>query len=113
MKRTIYLAAAILLLNLAALSSHAATTTVLTADKLTKEAVAAMTPKEKHARLLEIKQRVETIKAMDKSLMTKEERKAYRAELKDLKKETKLIDPRVYFFAAGIVIIVILVLIIF
>jgi len=64
MKRTIYLAAAIMLLSLAALSSHAATTTVLTADKLTKEVVAAMTPEEKHTRLLEIKQRVEAIKAI-------------------------------------------------
>jgi uncharacterized protein YpuA (DUF1002 family) len=113
MKRTIYLAAVILLLNLVALSTHAAPTSVLTADKLTKEVVATMTPEEKQARLLEIKERVQELKAMNKSLMTTEERKAYRAELKDLKKESKLIDPSLYLIGAGIVILIILLLIIF
>jgi len=50
---------------------------------------------------------------MNKSLMTTEERKAYRAELKDLKKESKLIDPSLYLIGAGIVILIILLLIIF
>jgi hypothetical protein len=111
MKKTLYLAVVIMLLSLAAFSSRAEGTTP-PAPKLTKEAVAAMTPEEKQTRLQEIKLRVEEIKAMDKSTMTKAERKEFRAELKELKEDSKLIDPRVYFFAAGIIIIAILVLII-
>jgi hypothetical protein len=113
MKKNIYLAAAILLLNLAAFSSHAATAAASLPDKLTKEAVAAMTPEEKQARLEEIKQRVEAIKALDKSTMTREERKAYRAELKEMKQESKLIDPSLYIIGAIIVALVIILLIIF
>jgi hypothetical protein len=115
MKKTIYLAAAVMLLTLATLTSHAATTGAANIGPLaplTKEAILAMTPEEKQARLVEIKARVEEIKALDKSTMTTAERKAYKAELKEMKKESKLIDPTIYIIGAVIVAIVIIVLII-
>ena len=41
------------------------------------------------SRLAEIKQRVEEIRAMDKSQLSKSERKSLRNELRDMKKELK------------------------
>jgi uncharacterized protein (DUF885 family) len=112
MKKTIYLAAVVMLLCLSALSTHAEGTITPATAKLTKEAVAAMTPEEKQARLQEIKQRVEEMRAMDMSTLTKAEKKEYKAEVRELKQDSKLLDPKFYVIIAAIVIIIILILII-
>jgi|GEM_PF-6282832 len=57
MKKRIYLFAITMLLSFAALSSHAAT--------FNKEAIANMSIEQKQARIEEIKERVDEIKAMD------------------------------------------------
>lgn len=74
-----------------------------------KERVANMTDAEKKARAEAIKERVYEIRAMDKSKLTKEERKALRAELKDMKKEARAIQG--IYLSVGAVIIIILLLI--
>ena len=86
-------------------------TSIYAADKIpTKEQVAAMTTEQKEARLEEISNRVNEIKAMDKSNLSKAERKALRNELKDMKKESKVVSGGVY-LSVGAIIIIILVLI--
>jgi hypothetical protein len=111
MKKTIYLIAATLVLTLSALTSHAAT---ITGDPFTKEAIAAMTPEQKQARVEEIKQRIEEIRAMDKSQLTKPERKELRAEVKSLKQESNDLGiNKMYIYIAAIVALIIILLIIF
>ena len=74
-----------------------------------KERVANMTDAEKKARAEAIKERVYEIKAMDRSKLTKAERKALRSELKDMKKEARAIQG--IYLSVGAVIIIILLLI--
>jgi DNA gyrase/topoisomerase IV subunit A len=71
------------------------------------EKPAELTP-EQIARLEAIKSRAEEIKAMDKSNLTKAERKALRKELKDMKKEAKAMRGGVYLSVGAIIIIVLL-----
>jgi CHASE3 domain sensor protein len=70
------------------------------------------TPKElteeQKARLQTIERRVAEIKAIDKSSLTKAERKALRRELKDMKKEAKAIGGGVYLSVGAIIIIILL-----
>jgi hypothetical protein len=77
-----------------------------------RNAVATMTEAQKAARLAEIDNRVKAIKAMDKSNLTKEERKGLRMELRRLHKETLSIGHRNLFISIGATILVIVVLII-
>jgi DNA gyrase/topoisomerase IV subunit A len=97
---------ALLTVTVALPATQAAVTTV---EPLTKEKVATMTESEKKARFEEIKQRVYEIKAMDKSSLTKTERKELRHELKDLKKQAKAVQG--IYLSVGAVIIIILLLI--
>lgn len=62
------------------------------------------------ARLLEIESRVNEIKAMDRTNMTKAERKALKKELKELKRESRALGGGIY-LSVGAVIVIILVLI--
>jgi hypothetical protein len=78
-------------------------------EPLTKEKVATMTEAEKKARVEEIKARVYEIKAMDKSNLTRAERKSLRHELKDLKKQAAAVQG--IYLSVGAVIIIILLLI--
>lgn len=78
-------------------------------EPLAKEKVATMTEAEKKARFEEIKARVYEIKAMDKSTLTKSERKALRHELRDLKKQAAAVQG--IYLSVGAVIIIILLLI--
>ena len=71
------------------------------------EKPAELTPEQK-ARLEAIKNRAEEIKAMDKSNLTKAERKALRQELKGMKKEAKAIQGGVYLSVGAIIIIILL-----
>lgn len=63
---------------------------------------------EQKARLEAIKNRVEEIKAMDRSALTKAERKALKKELKDMKKEAKALRGGVYLSVGAIIIIILL-----
>ncbi|HLX90353.1 MAG TPA: hypothetical protein VKR32_01640 [Puia sp.] len=80
--------------------------------KTVKERIAKMTPVQKEIRITEIKERIAEIKAMDKSQLTKAERKDLRRELKDMKKEVKEMNPTyIYISGAGLVIIILLLII--
>ncbi len=61
-------------------------------------------------RLAEIEARVDEIKAMDFSAMSKEERKDVRMELKEMKEEAKRAGGGVY-ISVGAIIIILLILI--
>jgi len=102
MKKKIYLIAATLMMTFAALSSQAAT--------IDKAAIASMSTEQKQARVEEIKARVAEIKAMDKSQMTKVERKELRAELKSDRQEMRAMGGGIY-LSVGAIIIIILILI--
>ena len=107
MKKNIYLIAATFMLTIAAFTSQAAT---VTGNTLSKDAIAAMTPEQKQARIEEIKVRVAEIKAMDKSQLSKAERKDLRMELKSDKQEARAMGGGIY-LSVGALIIIILVLI--
>jgi hypothetical protein len=107
MKKTICLFVITLTFCLASVAARAATTD----NPPTKEAIAAMSPEERQARVEEIKSRIAEIKSEDRSQMTKAERKAYRAELKALKQETKMYDV-LYIGVGALVVLIILLLII-
>jgi Flp pilus assembly protein TadB len=74
-----------------------------------KERVAAMTDEQKAARADEIRLRVEEIKEMDKSTLSRSEKKALKKELREMKKEAK--EVRGVYLSIGAIIIIILLLI--
>jgi hypothetical protein len=74
-----------------------------------KERVASMTDEEKKIRAEEIKRRVYEIRDMDKSDLSRGERKALRKELKEIKKEARAIQG--IYLSVGAIIIIILLLI--
>jgi hypothetical protein len=80
-------------------------------DLPSKEVVANMTAEQKETLVQQMKERVDYIKAMDKSQLTKDERKALRAELKDMKKETRVVTG-VYISIGALIIIILLLIII-
>lgn len=65
-------------------------------------------------RVLCIAERLETITAMDRSTITREERKALREETRELKREADLFnrDGTVIYFSAGTIIIILLLILI-
>ncbi|MEP0712630.1 hypothetical protein [Algoriphagus sp.] len=63
-------------------------------------------------RMTEIELRVEEIKAMDFSEMSKEEIKDVRAELKDMKEESKRMGNGVYISVGAIIIILLILLLV-
>jgi uncharacterized membrane protein len=75
-----------------------------------KEQTTAMTEEQKAARLEEMKNRVNEIRAMDKSELSKADRKALRKELREMNKEARTMKGGVY-LSVGAIIIIILVLI--
>jgi hypothetical protein len=74
-----------------------------------KERVANMTTEEKKLRAEEIKKRVYEIRDMDKSDLSREDRKALRKELREMKKEARAIQG--IYLSVGAIIIIILLLI--
>ncbi|QJD97466.1 hypothetical protein HH214_17090 [Mucilaginibacter robiniae] len=110
MKKKIYLLAATLMLSLGAFTSQASTV-IDENGKVNKEVVAAMTTEQKQARVDEIKERVNEIKAMDKSSLNKAERKELKSELKSMKKEANALGGGGVYLSVGAIIIIILVLI--
>ncbi|WPU93389.1 hypothetical protein SNE25_29140 [Mucilaginibacter sabulilitoris] len=111
MKKKIYLIALTMLLSVGAFNSYASTVTDGALTALTKEQIATMTTEQKQARVEEIKTRVNEIKAMKKSELTKEERKELRTELKGLKHEANALGGGGVYLSVGAIIIIILVLI--
>lgn len=80
-----------------------------------REAIANMTEEQKEARMEAMKERVAEIKAMDKSTLTKEDRKALRTELKQMNKEARAMGRHAVtgvYISVGALIIIILLLII-
>ncbi|MGV3547951.1 MAG: hypothetical protein ACO1N4_12865 [Pedobacter sp.] len=67
---------------------------------------------EQRAELNRIVSRVDEIKAMDKSKLSKEERKELRKELKELKKSARAVGGGVYLSVGAIIIIILLLILI-
>lgn len=76
-----------------------------------KEVIATMTEEQKQALVQQMKDRVEYIKAMDKSSLSKDERKALRSELRAMKKESRAVTG-VYISVGALIIIILLLIII-
>ena len=79
-----------------------ATDNIVSVEKKTEE--------QKEARYAQMKQRVEEIRKMDKSSLSREERKALRTELKDMNKEAKANGKSGIYISVSALIIIILVL---
>ena len=109
MKPRMYTAILALLLTVTLTNVHASTTDETTPKK---ERVADMTEAQKAARLEEIKSRVNEIRAMDKSELSKAERKALKKELKDMNKEARTMKGGVYLSVGAIIIIILLLILI-
>ncbi|CAM4171169.1 hypothetical protein SAMN06265348_105382 [Pedobacter westerhofensis] len=101
MKKLIYSFALIFMLGLGMNTVSAATTK----DKV------EMTVEQK-AQLEKITNRVEEIKAMDKSHMSRAERKELRNELKSMKKEARAMGGGIYLSVGAIIIIILLLILI-
>lgn len=108
MKKAIYLLTITCFMMLGA-------TTVKASDnekKSMQEKVAAMTEEEKQQRITEIEQRVQEIKQIDKSELTRVERKDLKDELRDMNKEAKAIGHGGVYISLGGILLIILILII-
>ena len=68
--------------------------------------ISAMTTDQQQARAMEIKQRVDQIKAMNFANMSSAERKDMRHELKDMNKELRAMDPTVIYISGGALILI-------
>lgn len=75
-----------------------------------KERIVNITDEQKAARLAEIKTRVIEIRGIDRSTLTKADRKALKKELREMNKEARAMKGGVY-LSVGAIIIIILVLI--
>lgn len=105
MKKKVYLLSTVLML--------AFSTSQLKAATVITEPVAkgvSLTDAQKQEKLQAIKERVEAIKAMDKSQLSKEQRQGLKAELKTMKAQAKGLGGGIY-LSVGAIIIIILVLI--
>jgi len=94
----------LLILNAGAASAS------IVADKSPKETTKGLTDEQK-ARIEVLKRRVEEIKDMDRSKLSKAERKNIREELKGMNKEAKAIQGKGVYLSVGAIIIIILLLI--
>jgi hypothetical protein len=89
MKVKSFLLSLVMLTSIAAFSSNATSVDPGNNKVTVKERVANMTKEQKDARIAEMKVRVHEIKAMDRSQLSRSERKAIRQELKDINKEAR------------------------
>jgi len=96
---------------LPAFNLHAADATAPAYEVPSREAIAHMTREQKEARLEAIKARTNEIKAMDRSMLTKVERKALRKELRGMHKEARAVSG-VYISVGALIIIILLLIII-
>ena len=86
--------------------------TAVNAKSVTKKEVKTELTAEQKAELAYITKRVEEIKTMDKSALTKTERKALRKEVKELKKRADFLNQSVTLSLGAIIIILLLLIII-
>jgi len=107
MKKKIFYFVVSLLFTLSITSGHASSDT-----KAIKEKFEGMTDTQKEERITQIQQRIEEIKAMDKSTLTKIERKDLRHELRDMNKEARAARGRTTIVIGGLVIIILLLILI-
>lgn len=107
MKKKFYLLFVVLMLAFSTGQLKAATIII---DPVAKEAT--VTDAQKQAKLQAIKDRVEEIKEMDKSQLSKEQKQDLRAELKTMKAEARAAGGGVYLSVGAIVIIILLLVII-
>lgn len=108
MKRFFYtlsLSAALLM----GLPASQAKTATITEETGKTEVV--MSEAEKEATIARMKLRVEEIKAMDKSQLSKAERKALRKELRDMNKQARALGAGGVYLSVAAIVIIILVLI--
>ncbi len=77
-----------------------------------KEPGKELTAAEK-VKLERLSNRVEEIRLMDKSQLSREEKKALRKELKEIKREVAFLERGVYLSVGAIIIILLVILIIF
>ena len=94
------------LLTINVVSSYAATSDN---NRPNKERVDRLTDEQKKVRLEEIRTRVNEIKEMDKSGLSKSERKAIKKELREMRKESR--ETKGVYLSVGAIIIIILLLI--
>ncbi len=109
MKKTFYQLAFVLLLSLTAITSNAA---IIDNHGSYKEKAAMMSKEQKAARIKEIEGRVHEIMAMDKSTLSKSERSELKHELRDMRKEAKVMNGGVYLSVGAIIIIILLLILI-
>ena len=109
MKPKISVAILRLLLTASVVSSNAATND---SERPNKERVEGMTNEQKTVRLEEIRARVTEIKEMDKSSLSRAERKAVKKELREMRKESKEMKGGVYLSIGAIIIIILLLILI-
>jgi hypothetical protein len=113
MKSRILIPALFLLFVLQAGSLPVRASTI-TGELPTKAANFSMTKEQKEARFEAMKERVREIRAMDKSKLTKVERKALRTELRNMNKEAKGMGyyNGVYISVGALIIIILLLILI-
>ena len=100
MKRILYVLSMFVVLSTVPFSTQAKTGEPV---KLTDEQI--------ELRVAEIKNRVEEIRAMDKSDLTRAQRKELRTELREMKKQANAISNGGVYLSLGAIIIIILLLI--
>lgn len=109
MKKLIYSLSFTVAMTLALFSSSANAATEVVKDPAKLEET--MTAEQKEAKINQIKQRVEEIKAMDKSHLSKQERKDLKKEVREMKKQANAIGAGGVYLSVGAIIIIILLLI--
>ena len=76
----------------------------------TANAATNVDPIEQKEQVQRLQNRLEEIKAIDKSTLTKEQKKALRGEVKQIKKEMKAISGGVYLSVGAILLIALLII---
>ncbi len=102
MKKFIYTLALVFTLGIS-------TTTVSAADK--KETKTELTADQK-VQFERLVNRVEQIRSMDKSNLTRDEKRALRKELKEMKEQARALQQGVYLSVGAIIIIILLLILI-
>lgn len=102
MKKFIYTLALVFTLGVS-------TNTVSAADK--KEAKTELTAEQK-VQFERLVNRVEEIRKMDKSNLSREEKRALRKELKEMKEQARVLNQGVYLSVGAIIIIILLLILI-
>lgn len=110
MKQKMYMPLLAFVLMVSTFASNAATTISLNDKPLTTSVVAA-TEEQKKVKLEAIKMRLEEIREMDKSALTKQQRKDLKAEVRSLGKEARS-NGGIYLSVGAVIIIILLLILI-